>query len=72
MVAAFEVAVVVGVGLLVQSEYMRFWWGLGLGVGVGPVFAPADSPPQHIERWRQGAEGEKATARVLRRLVKDG
>jgi hypothetical protein len=32
----------------------------------------ADSPPHHIERWRQGAEGEKATAKALQRLVADG
>jgi hypothetical protein len=32
----------------------------------------ADSPPHHIERWRQGADGEKATARALRRLTRNG
>ena len=31
-----------------------------------------DSPPAHIERWRTGADGEKATARQLRPLLKQG
>src|SRR4051794_31122357 len=31
-----------------------------------------DSPPAHIERWHQGAEGEKATAKAMRRLARDG
>jgi hypothetical protein len=31
-----------------------------------------DSPPAHIERWRTGSEGEKATARCLRPLLKHG
>jgi hypothetical protein len=34
--------------------------------------ALAQSPPAHIERWRQGAEGERATARILRPLTRSG
>lgn len=70
--AVFEVAVCVGLGLLLQPENMGFFWGLGLGLAAGMVMVLADSPPHHIERWRQGAEGEKATAKALRRLVADG
>jgi hypothetical protein len=44
-----------------------------LGLGAGVAFAAlAQSPPAHIERWRQGAEGERATARTLRPLTKSG
>ncbi len=70
--AVFEVAVCVGLGLLLQPEHMGFFWGFGLGLAAAIVMVLADSPPHHIERWRQGAEGEKATAKALRRLVADG
>jgi hypothetical protein len=29
-------------------------------------------PPEHVIRWQRGANGEKATAEVLRRLERDG
>lgn len=70
--AVFEVAVCVGPGLLLQPEHMGFFWGLGLGLAAAMVMVLADSPPHHIERWRQGADGEKATARALQRVVADG
>lgn len=70
--AVFEVAVCVGLGLLLQPEHMGFFWGLGLGLAAAMVMVLADSPPHHIERWRQGADGEKATARALQRVVADG
>lgn len=31
-----------------------------------------DSPPQRVERWRTGADGEKKTARALRPLLREG
>jgi Nuclease-related domain len=70
--AAFEVAVCVGLGALLQPHHLGFYWGLGVGVAVALVMVLADSPPHHIERWRQGFEGEKATARALRRLKRAG
>jgi hypothetical protein len=70
--AAFEIAVCVGLGLLLQPQHLGFYWGLGIGVAIAAVGILADSPPHHIERWRQGAEGEKATAKALRKLVGSG
>ena len=70
--AAFLVAVPVLFGRVFAPEHMTFYWGVGLGVAFGVVVALADSPPHHIERWRQGADGEKATAKALRPLVRDG
>jgi Nuclease-related domain len=70
--AALEVAVCVGIGALVQPEHVPFYWGFGLGIAVTMVMTFADSPPNHIERWRQGFQGEKATAKVLRRFVAKG
>ena len=31
-----------------------------------------DTPPDHVARWREGAMGERRTARVLRTLERDG
>jgi hypothetical protein len=59
-------------GLLFYDEHMEFFWGLGLGAGFTFAVALAQSPPAHIERWRQGAEGERATARALRPLTRSG
>jgi hypothetical protein len=70
--AAFEVAVPVGVGLWLQPQHPAFYWGFGAGLAVATVMILADSPPHHIERWRQGAQGEKATAKALRALERSG
>jgi hypothetical protein len=72
LTAAFEVAVPVLLGLAFSPEHLAFYWGLGLGIAFALTIALGDSPPHHIERWRQGAEGEKATARAVRRLVRAG
>ena len=72
VVAAVELAVPVGIGLLVSPQHLVFYWGFGLGVVAAFVIVLGDSPPHYIERWRQGAEGEKSTARSLRRLARAG
>lgn len=48
-------------------------WAAGLSVGALITFVVAilDSPPAHIEQWRTGAQGEKSTAKMLRRLPAD-
>jgi hypothetical protein len=61
----------VALGLL-QPTRFQFFLGFGIGAALMMIFALADSPPPHIERWREGAEGEKATARALRRLASGG
>jgi hypothetical protein len=70
--ATLEVLACVGLGLLLQPDHLGFYSGFGFGIAIATVTALADSPPHHIERWRQGAEGEKATAKALRRPVADG
>ncbi len=72
LVALPLVAIFVMFGVLFYREHMEFFWGLGIGAGVALAVALAQSPPAHIERWRQGAEGERATARALRPLAKSG
>jgi hypothetical protein len=48
------------------------WWDIGAtflaGAWVGVAMWLWDSPPEHIERVRRGAEGERKTARELKRL----
>jgi hypothetical protein len=62
----------VAVGALLQPEHIGFYWGLGLGIALTTLVALGDSPPEHIDRWRRGADGEKDTAKALRGLVRGG
>src|SRR3954466_14019960 len=66
--AIFVVAVPVLLGQLMDPGHLGFFWGAGIGAALAMVMCLADSPPPHVERWRQGAEGERATAKALRRL----
>jgi hypothetical protein len=70
--AAVLIAIPVTLGWLLAPEHLGFYWGLGVGVAFAITAALMDSPPHHIERWRQGADGEKATAKALRPLGRDG
>ncbi len=72
VVAVLVVGLVAGVGVLVRPSDPSFFWGLGVGAALALVMCFADSPPPHIERWRQGAQGERDTARVLRPLTTAG
>jgi hypothetical protein len=51
-------------------------WSLGAGAivtsAIAIVMFVRDDPPQHIENWRRGAEGERKTERALRRLERNG
>ena len=60
------------VALAVDRDHLTFFAGFGIGAGLGIVVAFALSPPPHIEHWREGAEGERATAKALRPLTKAG
>ncbi len=43
-----------------------------LGAGLELFVIAWRTPPQHIESWNTGAEGERRTERVLRPLVHSG
>src|SRR2546425_1787774 len=49
-------------------------WGMGLicGVGAGVWMTMRDSPPGYIEKWHDGAEGERKTEKALRKLDRAG
>jgi hypothetical protein len=72
MVSAAEVVIIAILGAALQPEHFELYLGIGLGIAITMTMVFFDSPPHHIERWRQGAEGEQATARALRRLVDGG
>lgn len=61
------VAVSVGVTLF-TGGWWRWSGGVVLGLGLALFVIAWQTPPHHIERWAAGAEGERRTERVLKRL----
>lgn len=59
-------------GVLVGRGHFAFVAGVGVGAALTMVMCLADAPPPHIDRWRQGAQGERATAKALRPLKRQG
>lgn len=60
------------IALITHVRNPGIWAGFGIAAGLGAVMVLFDSPPAHIENWRTGSEGEKATARRLRRILAQG
>lgn len=50
----------------------KFWLGMAAGILAGLYVAISESPPAHIEKWRTGSQGERATAKQLRALAREG
>ena len=71
-VAAAEVGIATALGAVLQPDRLELYSGIGIGVALAMAVMFLDSPPHYIERWRQGAEGEQATAKALRPLVRGG
>lgn len=53
-------------------RYGEFAAGMVMGGTLGMAMWAWDQPPPFIERWRMGRDGERWTARELRRLKTDG
>lgn len=66
--AAVELTLGIGFTVALHPAHIAFYVGFTIGATVGMLLALADSLPHHIERWRTGAEGERATAKALKRL----
>lgn len=66
------VAAALGFGRLFAAQHPAVYVAFAAGAALVMAAVLFDSPPAHIERWRQGAEGERRTARALRRLVRNG
>ena len=62
-----------GVALGVYTDdAWRFFGGALFGVAFAVVLWVRDTPPQYLENWATGAEGERKTERALRKLAKSG
>jgi hypothetical protein len=62
-----------GLVVLVLDGHLLSWAGGALfGVFIGIWIAIRETPPRYIEKWQVGAEGERKTARALRRLERKG
>lgn len=61
-------------GLLGSALPGKWAWSAGafFGMSLALWMVLRDNVPQHIERWLDGAEGERATERELRVLERDG
>jgi hypothetical protein len=68
-VAVFGPFVLAGLaGLLLEGHGAAWGAGVLFGLGIGAWMAMRDSPPQHIENWQTGAEGEQKTQKALKPL----
>jgi hypothetical protein len=72
LLAVVPIAVELPIALLTHAHHSGLLIGVGLGAGAAAAMILFDSAPAQVERWRIGAEGEKATARMLRPLLDRG
>jgi hypothetical protein len=63
---------VVAIAAVINPAHVDLYVGLAIGAAAAMALCCLDSPPQHIERWRTGAEGEQKTACALRPLLREG
>src|SRR4051794_2691125 len=49
-----------------------FYGGALVGMGLAMAMWAWDTPPAYVEHWKQGADGERRTARRLRDLEDEG
>lgn len=65
--------IVGGLVVLVVDGHLLSWAGgavFGLFTAIWIVIR--ETPPRYVEKWQEGAEGERKTARALRRLERKG
>jgi hypothetical protein len=46
--------------------------GAAIAVGIAFCMYTLDEPPQHVQNWKRGAEGERRTAKALKPLLRRG
>lgn len=72
LVAMVPVPAVMLVGALLWPVHHSFFLGVAVGSCMTLPFALDLAAPEHVDRWRRGADGEKRTAKALRGLAKKG
>jgi hypothetical protein len=63
-----------GVGVMLSHKIDRWSLATGAAIAVGIAFCmyTLDEPPQHVQKWKRGAEGERRTESVLKPLERKG
>lgn len=56
--------------LIVERQLLSWFAGMIFGVLVGAWLWLRDSPPRYVEKWHDGAEGERKTAKALKPLMR--
>jgi hypothetical protein len=69
---AAALAVLVAVFALHGLEYWSFIAGTVVGLLLSLAFWVHDEPPEFIEKWRRGADGEKKTENAIKPLLREG
>ena len=57
---------------LVAPDPLQWFAGFGAAASASIYLMLRESPPQFVDKWRRGAEGERATARMLGPLRREG
>lgn len=63
-----------GIGVMLTHKLDRWSLAAGAAIAVGIAFSmyTLDEPPQHVQNWKRGVEGERKTARALKPLLRKG
>jgi nuclease-like protein len=72
LAAAVSIAALELIARTLWPAHGAFYLGLALGLGVSFYVVALENPPEHIDRWRRGRDGERRTARALRPLTRHG
>lgn len=63
-----------GIGVMLSHKIDRWSLAAGAAIAVGIAFSiyTLGEPPQHVQNWKRGAEGERRTAKALKPLLREG
>ena len=59
------------IGFVISGQW-KVTFGIAAGLLLGTLLWLRESPPARIQNWRWGSDGERKTARALRRLLRIG
>jgi Nuclease-related domain len=63
-----------GIGVMLSHKIDRWSLAAGAAFAVGIAFSmyTLDEPPQHVQNWKRGADGERRTEKTLKPLERKG